>query len=81
MKHKINLVWPWGFVMYHNTHAECSTSFRKILTTPYPGTMVVHFLTEEAREKYELEKLWALGRHHDDQYWAMQRILEEQLTQ
>ena len=22
--------------------------------------------TEEAREKYELEKLWTLGRHHDD---------------
>ena len=83
--------------MYHNTHAECSTSFRKILTTPYPGTyhnthaecstsfrkiilispltypgtMVVHFLTEEAREKYELEKLWTLGRHHDDQYQSM----------
>ena len=51
-------------------------------TTPtYPGTMVVHFLTEEAREKYELEKLWTLGRHHDDQYQSMQRILEEQLTQ
>ena len=42
--------------------------------------MVVHFLTEAAREKYELEKLWTLGRHHDDQYQAMQRILEEQLT-
>ena len=61
------------------------TSFRKILLilhppTP-PGTMVVHFLTEAAREKYELEKLWTLGHHHDDQYQAMQRILEEQLTQ
>ena len=43
--------------------------------------MVVHFLTEAAREKYELEKLWTLGRHHDYQYQAMQRILEEQLTQ
>ena len=50
-------------------------------TTPYPGTMVVHFLMEEAREKYELEKLWTLGRHHADQYQSMQRILEEQLTQ
>ena len=47
----------------------------------HPGTMVVHFLTEAAREKYELEKLWTLGRHYDDQYQAMQRILEEQLTQ
>ena len=43
--------------------------------------MVVHFLTEAAREKYELEKLWTLGRHQDDQYQSMQRILEEQLTQ
>ena len=32
---------------------------------------MVHFLTEEAREKYELEKLWTLGRHHDDQYQSM----------
>ena len=43
--------------------------------------MVVHLLTEEAREKYKLEKMWILGHHHDDQYQAMQRILEEQLTQ
>ena len=43
--------------------------------------MVVDFLTEEAREKYELEKMSTLVRHHDDQYQSMQRILEEQLTQ
>ena len=67
--------------MYHKTHAVCGTSFLLISPLTYPGTMVVHFLTEEAREKYELEKLWTLGRHHDDQYRAMQRILEEQLTQ
>ena len=48
---------------------------------PHPGTMVVHFLTEAAREKYELEKLLTLRHHHDDQYQAMQKILEEQLTQ
>ena len=74
--------------MYHKTRMDMLrvvSSSRQLLfafpPTHNPGTMVVHFLTETAREKYELEKLWTLGRHHDYQYQAMQRILEEQLTQ
>ena len=50
-------------------------------THTHTGMMVVDFLTEEAREKYELEKMSTVVRHHDDQYQSMQRILEEQLTQ
>ena len=74
--------------MYHKTLMDMLrlvSSSRQLLfdfhPPTHPGTMVVHFLTEAAREKYELEKLWTLGRHHDYQYQAMQRILEEQLTQ
>ena len=66
-------------------HASCGFIIQAIPLhfhpPTHPGTMVVHFLTEAAREKYELEKLWTLGHHHDDQYQSMQRILEEQLTQ
>ena len=40
------------------------------------GTTVVHFMTEEARSKYELEKLWALGPAYDDQYRNMEHILQ-----
>ena len=32
------------------------------------GTMVVHVMLEESRERYELEKLWTLGVDYDDQY-------------
>ncbi|EDO37578.1 predicted protein [Nematostella vectensis] len=35
------------------------------------GNMVVHFFLPEARELYELEKLWVLGPRFDDQYKAM----------
>ena len=37
---------------------------------------MVHFMTEEARSNYELEKLWALGPVYDDQYRSMEHILE-----
>lgn len=40
------------------------------------GTIVVHFMTEEARSKYELEKLWTLGPRYDDQYRNMEHIIE-----
>ena len=40
------------------------------------GTIVVHFMTEEARSKYELEKLWTLGPHYDEQYRNMEHVLE-----
>ena len=29
---------------------------------------MVHFMTPEARNKYELEKLWSLGPRYDDQF-------------
>lgn len=40
------------------------------------GTIVVHFMTEEARSKYELEKLWTLGPSYDNQYRNMEHVLE-----
>jgi len=30
------------------------------------GNSVVHFMTEESRERYQLEKLWLLGHQYDD---------------
>ena len=35
------------------------------------GNVVVHFMTPEARELYELEKLWTLGPSFDDQLQVM----------
>ena len=35
--------------------------------THIPGFAVVHMMLDEARNKYELEKLWALGPQYDDQ--------------
>lgn len=35
------------------------------------GNVVVHFMTPEARERYELEKLWTLGPVFDDQLQQM----------
>ena len=34
----------------------------------FKGNAVVHFMTPEARNKYELEKLWSLGPRYDDQF-------------
>jgi len=45
---------------------------------PHIGTIVVHFMTEEARERYELEKLWTLGHCYDDQYQNTKKMLDEQ---
>eukprot|EP00794_Sanderia_malayensis_P017417 gene17417-19160_t len=41
------------------------------------GNVVVHFMMPEAREKYELEKLWTLGPELDDQYQAMLKAEDE----
>ena len=35
---------------------------------------MIHFMLPEAREKYELEKLWTLGPEFDDQ---LQKLLSE----
>ncbi len=40
----------------------------------HTGDSVVHLLTREARERYQLEQLWTLGHHYDDQYQNMERI-------
>lgn len=41
----------------------------------YPGNIVVHFMTEDVRDLYELEKLWLLGPEYDDH---MERIKKYQ---
>lgn len=41
------------------------------------GDTVVHFLTEQSRKKYELEKLWTLGHRYDDQYRELERTVFE----
>ena len=38
------------------------------------GTSVVHFMTEEARSRYDLETLWALGSEFDDETEEMIRL-------
>ena len=40
--------------------------------------MVIHFMLDEVRRKYELEKLWALGEEYDDQSREMKASLLEE---
>ena len=40
------------------------------------GDMVVHFMLPAVRKRYQLEKLWTLGPHYDDQF---QEILKDTL--
>ena len=40
----------------------------------YTGNIVVHFMMMEAREKYQLEKLWSLGGKYDDLLQEMIKI-------
>lgn len=42
-----------------------------ILCLPCAGDSVVHFLTEEARSRYDMETLWALGHEYDDKVEEM----------
>ena len=36
---------------------------------------MVHFMSEEAREQYELEQLWTVGPRYDNQCREMAEIL------
>lgn len=38
---------------------------------------MIHFMLEDVRRRYELEKLWALGEEFDDQCREMKEDLEE----
>ena len=40
----------------------------------YTGNIVVHFMMTEAREEYQLEKLWTLGGKYDDLLQEMIKI-------
>ena len=40
---------------------------------------MVHLMTAEARDMYELEKLWTLGSRYDDQTREMEGVLTTQL--
>ena len=42
----------------------------------YSGQMVVHLMLPATRERFELEKLWALGENLDDQCRALRLQVE-----
>ena len=59
-----------------HTHTHTHTHTVKPTVCPSAGFAVVHMMLDEARRRYELEKLWALGPQYDDQFKLMQHWLQ-----
>ena len=58
-----------------HTHTHTLSLSLSLLIT---GFAVVHMMLDDVREKYHLEKLWALGPQFDDQYIEMLKYQENQ---
>ncbi len=41
------------------------------------GNIVVHFMLDETRQIYQIEKLWTLGHEYDDMYNEIRNYLKD----
>ena len=64
--------WPLTSVntnINRHTHTHTHTHNHSLSLTT--GFAVVHMMLDDARRRYELEKLWTLGPRYDDQLLSM----------